>query len=1307
MKSLKTKIILLIAMALIAATATTKPETIHAESSYPDCTIWLGGGTTEGTPIKNGTVTVVVGGDGSGESFSSSKEDRVAFSVDWMSIITILYAPDEGFTYESPSIIGLKVNDDGTYTEVEINYIYEENYWFLLRDDMDYDIVRIDPIFHGKTYIDENIKHGTITAGTWNDGFVPLTITPDLGYKLKSLSAIDSAGEPVAVDETGFIMPEDRYVTVSAEFEVANVITSWDEFQSAMNEGGTIVLTQDITAEDADTVLIVPEGKEVVLELNGFTIDRNLDEARADGNVITVNGTLTINGPGTVTGGYNSNPGGCINTDVGVFIMNGGTITGNAAVNNEDDGQGQGGGVYVGNGVFTMNGGVITGNASSGNGGAVLVTQGSAFNISGNLNITDNDPTNVWLESEAKIQIAGTLTDASIGISMAVPGVFTNDLEGNGNRFHFFSDDSTYSIKINEDGEAYLKQTVNYSISIDSTIKNGTVVSDLAEAEEGETVTLTVTPETGFELDRLAVSQGSSPVEVTIAENNRYVIIMPAGDVIVSADFVPVTVPGTDAKKLSFGTEALKKDAGNSHETAQRLWYAGREWYVMGYDGTGTEILRRSGVITLLQYEVKETSRYAPDEHLNGYGGSELQDAVNSLLYGGSNQIFSEEEQAAMEPRNLTDPVMSDVLLWPLSPNEAAGIGDSSLRRDLNYNYWLRMKERSETSSTNYGRNAFIVSHFAGDIETNKVSMTNGVRTCFDLDMDSVLFTSKAQGGKDSGTVGADALKPVNVSTGNDWKVTLLDSSYGVTVTGTEATDTGVKVSYNVDCYGDNDYISAILVNKAGEITYYGRVAKPASSTGVVEINTEGLTKTSDKLYIFNEQYNGDYKTDLAGTPAEVALPERVKLVIHWTSIDGEDVMEPVIINHIPKGSNIYKALEKEGYETAAALFVKQGYGGLKWLTSEKFSAYSSYAEMSRKKINLFTAIDSDMVLYCPMVKYIEAVELTVEAPLCGTETSTDKPGSPWEDQTNPPVLTIPEGVNYVLNTEGNTNAGYWIDPVTGRGYSGPFTGGNEYLFDFSLTADYGWYFSADFENVTIDGGTFIENISGGATDSFTGAAKVVAEHVWGDTSYSWAEDNSTVTASRFCQQDPEHKETETVETTYEVTVEPGASLDGEGTYTAEFENPAFEEQTKTVTISALFMLYDHSLEIVAGKSASLTYTITTERHLVFSSFDESIATVDDNGKIKGIKAGKTIIKVSLENDENIYDTCEVHILFTDVSDSSKYFYDPVYWAFDNGITTGTSGTKFSPNDNCTRGQVVTFLWRAVGCPEPEGSNPF
>ena len=59
---------------------------------------------------------------------------------------------------------------------------------------------------------------------------------------------------------------------------------------------------------------------------------------------------------------------------------------------------------------------------------------------------------------------------------------------------------------------------------------------------------------------------------------------------------------------------------------------------------------------------------------------------------------------------------------------------------------------------------------------------------------------------------------------------------------------------------------------------------------------------------------------------------------------------------------------------------------------------------------------------------------------------------------------------------------------------------------------------------------------------------------------------------------------------------------------------------------------------------------------------------------------------------------------FSDVS-TKAYYYDAVKWAVENGITSGTSDTTFSPDSSCTRAQAVTFLWRAAGEPEPKGTG--
>ena len=72
--------------------------------------------------------------------------------------------------------------------------------------------------------------------------------------------------------------------------------------------------------------------------------------------------------------------------------------------------------------------------------------------------------------------------------------------------------------------------------------------------------------------------------------------------------------------------------------------------------------------------------------------------------------------------------------------------------------------------------------------------------------------------------------------------------------------------------------------------------------------------------------------------------------------------------------------------------------------------------------------------------------------------------------------------------------------------------------------------------------------------------------------------------------------------------------------------------------------------------------------------------------------------------------TKTAQFLFDDVKDPAKFYYAPVYWAYEANpqITNGVDATHFGPDNACTRGHVVTFLWRAAGCPEPEkAQTPF
>ena len=134
-----------------------------------------------------------------------------------------------------------------------------------------------------------------------------------------------------------------------------------------------------------------------------------------------------------------------------------------------------------------------------------------------------------------------------------------------------------------------------------------------------------------------------------------------------------------------------------------------------------------------------------------------------------------------------------------------------------------------------------------------------------------------------------------------------------------------------------------------------------------------------------------------------------------------------------------------------------------------------------------------------------------------------------------------------------------------------------------------------------------------------------------------------------------------------------------------------------------------HGSVTVSPKSASkgdrVTVTVKPDSGYVL----ETLTVTDKNGneltlKDKGngkytftMPAGKVEVKATFMEDNSMLN------FFYDVSNNA-YFYEAVKWAVKNGITTGVGNDLFAPEQPCTRAQIVTFLWRAAGSPEPKGA---
>ena len=278
---------------------------------------------------------------------------------------------------------------------------------------------------------------------------------------------------------------------------------------------------------------------------------------------------------------------------------------------------------------------------------------------------------------------------------------------------------------------------------------------------------------------------------------------------------------------------------------------------------------------------------------------STLQGWFKSTFYSGENSAFTSAERAlipattqagsvyeyrapnapsyyppmrfqicALEAEHVFAPSIQDIMNadYGFTDSESCIAGPSN-SLGPGTRYWLRSFEISEQLPFMVGENASLM----GDWGDNP----SAVRPAMNLSTagNNILFVSAAEGGKPAG-----GLAEISEYTGNEWKLTLLDSSrsgFAVTTTDLSAYTRGgtVKIGYTGAKTGTNEYVSAMILDAAGNPAYYGRSsAALTDENGTAELTIPALAEGTYTLKVFNEQYNGDKMTDLASAFADVTL---------------------------------------------------------------------------------------------------------------------------------------------------------------------------------------------------------------------------------------------------------------------------------------------------------------------------------------------------------------------------------------------------------------------------------------------------
>ena len=348
-------------------------------------------------------------------------------------------------------------------------------------------------------------------------------------------------------------------------------------------------------------------------------------------------------------------------------------------------------------------------------------------------------------------------------------------------------------------------------------------------------------------------------------------------------------------KTIQNGTDALNKTVNRA--SAPIVYFGQNQenkpaaWRVIGYDGNG--VAAAQGDITLLAANNMGLSKFGAS---NAYADSALKEAIDALA-----AKLTTEENAAVKKRTLesgsydranTDCVagsaVSNAVFWPLSTAEAYAVNqdlrvvDSEHPKWASNFWWLRSpgaKDLDVASVDGYG-----------NIDRDGIDISNiwGVRPAFNLNSSSVLFASAAVGGK------PDGFKAVPEYTGNEWKLTIKDSSRKIYAS---AAKTNLKAgeSLSVEYFGainigENEYISAMIADSAGNILYYGHVAhNNQSQSGTANITVPSdLADGSYTLKLFSEQCNGDYKTDYAGEFRNISFTVKNKVNEQFTLTAGD-----------------------------------------------------------------------------------------------------------------------------------------------------------------------------------------------------------------------------------------------------------------------------------------------------------------------------------------------------------------------------------------------------------------------------------
>lgn len=657
--------------------------------------------------------------------------------------------------------------------------------------------------------------------------------------------------------------------------------------------------------------------------------------------------------------------------------------------------------------------------------------------------------------------------------------------------------------------------------------------------------------------------------------------------------------------------------------------------------------------------------------------------------------------------------------------NSAYGFTDDNTRI-ANYGnsagvWWLRSPHASSTS------NAGAVL-FNGYVLYYYVDYDWAARPAFNLDLNSVLFTSAAEGGKipaangggNQGGEAADAIFEIGDYDGNEWKLTLLDDSreFGVT----EETASGkpgdtITLNYTGAATGANEYISVIIADKSGA-QYYGRVAQTNNASGQIKIKIPAsLAEGTYTLNVFSEQYNGgenddtkltDYASAFEAVTLNVSSDTTAPTLTGGGATRTSETAATVKFTSNEAGSYYYTVVESG----AAEPDVSTSGTGTACDTTEQTISLTSLAGAGAKDIYIVVKdaagnISGKLKIEIPAyvapsygisadpsaLDFGSAMEGYSSAPAAQTVTITNT-GNQTITLNQPTATDFNIGTLSTTDLAAGGTATFTVQPKTGLTagnhsetltISGSNGASAQVAISFTVTetapATYTLTVELNGGSGATAGGEYAEgaviNINAGSRSNYhfdgwtTSNGGSFSDASSASTTFTMPAANTTITANWKYN---------------------GGG--GTGGSTTDYYRLTFE--TNGGSAIASIRRAEYTTVDLSG------YKPTREGY----DFTGWYADKGLTDKITSIRLTRNTTVYAGWEEKKENPSTGFENPFTDVSEND-WFYDDVMFVLANDLMVGTSDNTFDPYGTTTRAMVATTIWRMEGKPEPEGDNPF